>query len=320
MDLTPFDAGTRRRCGLTAGSMLAGLVWRAADDASARRRPITAPTSRLGRASLALLLAAQAAGLLAEVATEPAEAAFPGGNGVIAFASTRTSGNGVNNPGGDYEIFTMKPDGSGLFQVTVNTTFERDPAWSADGNWLAYTGAGEIYIRRDRIAFEETRRLTTNTASDYKPTFSPDGRKIAFVSYRDGNGEIYVMDTTDSDHDGNGDHLTRLTNDAAGDVQPAWSPDGSTIAFTSNRGGADYEVYVMNADGTGQKRLTKNAAFDGSPAWSPDGTKIAFMSTRGGGDLEIYVMKVRPESKQNRPKARTNNDVDDGDPDWLPIP
>src|SRR5687768_12703256 len=87
--------------------------------------------------------------------------------------------------------------------------------------------------------------------------------KIAFVSTRDGNGEIYVMDA-------DGSEQTRLTSNAAFDFFPAWSPDGSKIAFTSDRDG-NYDVYVMNADGSEQTRLTSNAARDIEPAWSPDG-------------------------------------------------
>ena len=103
---------------------------------------------------------------------------------------------------------------------------------------------------------------------------------IAFVR----NADIYVMKA-----DGSG--VTRLTNTGtAVEQQPAWSPDGSKIAFVSNRAGND-EIYAMNANGSGVTRLTNNAAVDGAPAWSPDGTRIAFHSNRDG-HLEIYVMKA----------------------------
>ena len=320
---------------------------------------------------LVLLLAAiMASGLLALVGTKPAEAAFPGTNGKIAFASARTTGAGVDNPKGDSEIFTMNPDGTGIEQLTDNTVSDVDPAWSADGGWIAYTSSGsEIYMRSyydgDDIVFTETRRLTNNTANDTEPTFNRDGTKIAFVSNRDTNSEIYVMDTADSNNDGNGDNQTNLTNHQANDFEPAFSPDGSKIAFTSERSVTPGEVYVMDADGKNQvnltkhvaydsepnwspdgtkiaftrnqngnleiymmnatdsseqKRLTKKAAGDESPAWSPDGKKIAFTSYRGGGDPEIFVMKAsRPESKRNRPKNLTKNDVDDFGTNWQPI-
>jgi Tol biopolymer transport system component len=119
--------------------------------------------------------------------------------------------------------------------------------------------------------------LTSGPAVNLEPAWSPDGTKIAFVSHRDEpnpttcspcNTEIYAMDA-------DGGNQTRLTSDPAGDVSPAWSPDGTKIAFESRRTGAG-DIYSMNADGTGVARLTTSSDFEDSPAWSPDGTKIAF--------------------------------------------
>ncbi|MCH8978080.1 MAG: PD40 domain-containing protein, partial [Armatimonadetes bacterium] len=107
--------------------------------------------------------------------------------------------------------------------------------------------------------------------------------KIAFVSERNGNEEIYVMNM-----DGTGQR--RLTNNPAVDSSPSFSPDGTKIAFSSTRDG-DFEIYVMNADGTGQTNLTNSAAIDGNPSFSPDGSKIAFSSDRSGNQ-EVYVMNV----------------------------
>jgi dipeptidyl aminopeptidase/acylaminoacyl peptidase len=126
--------------------------------------------------------------------------------------------------------------------------------------------------------------LTFDTAADEYPAWSPDGLKIAFRSYRDGNYEIYVMNA-----DGTG-QPTRLTFGTAYDEFPSWSPDGSKIAFMSDRDG-NFEIYVMNADGNEQTCLTLSAAADGLPYWSPDGLKIAFASERDG-NWEIYVMNA----------------------------
>ena len=104
------------------------------------------------------------------------------------------------------------------------------------------------------------------------PSWSTDGRTIVFVSWRDGNGEVYVMDADGSGH-------RNLTQHPAKDVRPAWSPDGRTIAFVSQRNGTS-DVYVMNPDGSGKRNLTRDRASDDYPTWSPDGRKIAFLRGR----------------------------------------
>ena len=113
---------------------------------------------------------------------------------------------------------------------------------------------------------------------------SPLWGKIAFYSKRDGNLEIYTMDS-------DGTNQTRLTFNEAGDAAPAWSPNGQQIVFDSNRDGT-WEVYVMDADGKNQRRLTHHPGIDSYPDWSPDGSQIAFDSGRGRGDAtaDIFVM------------------------------
>jgi hypothetical protein len=126
---------------------------------------------------------------------------------------------------------------------------------------------------------------------------------IAFTTNRDGNTEIYSM-TAD------GFAQKNLTMNGASDEQPAWSADGTKIAFTSNRIGGNFEIHTMNADGSGQTRRTILAGDDTSPAWSPDGTKIAFTT----GPQEVSVMNADGSGLVNL----SNNGAVDAWPSWSP--
>jgi Tol biopolymer transport system component len=135
--------------------------------------------------------------------------------------------------------------------------------------------------------------------------------KIAFVSNRDGNFEIYVMNP-------DGRAQTRLTYNTYPDTEPVWSPDGSKIAFDRVIDG-QYQIYVMNADGTAERALTSGKSpwshFAMHPAWSPDGSKIAFASDRDDPNGEIYMMNAADGSGVTRLTYNTNVDQD---PAWSP--
>jgi len=156
-------------------------------------------------------------------------------------------------------------------------------------------GNREIYsINPDGT--DET-RLTNDPGSDREAVWSPDGKRIAFVGTRDNLfGEIYTMNA-------DGTNVVRLTNTPGASASPSWSKNGSQLVFSSNRDLFDpatatvnisqFEVYVMNADGSGVVRLTNNDQFDGSPVFSPDGRQIAFTSQRdhpGTSRLDLYLM------------------------------
>ncbi len=155
-------------------------------------------------------------------------------------------------------------------------------------------------------------QLTTSFALDDWAAWSPDTFKILFQSDRIPDStvavhfQIYVMNT-------DGSSVSELTAVAGADsYQPAWSPDGTKIAFGSNRDG-NGEIYVMDPNGANVVRLTNNSAEDGQPAWSPDGSKIAFATARDGND-EIYVMNADGTGAVNL----TNNPGSDLTPAWSP--
>jgi Tol biopolymer transport system component len=151
------------------------------------------------------------------------------------------------------------------------------------------------------------------TQQTAKPSNRPLGSsplpKIAFGSVRNSdNHDIFVMDA-------DGTNEVRLTTDLAYDDQPAWSPDGSTLAFMSDRNG-NFEIYTMPGSGGVPTRLTNNLAADGFPAWSPDGTKIAFVrgDLRNPSTFEIFVMNANGSNQLRL----TNDGAIDGVPSWSP--
>jgi TolB protein len=133
----------------------------------------------------------------------------------------------------------------------------------------------------------------------------PGADLIAFESYRDGNGEIYLLDTRTG-------QLTNLTRHPADDRAPAWSPDGSALAFESHRDG-NWEIYALSMIDGSLTRLTRNPAYDGAPAWNPSGSEIAFESYRDG-NLEIYAVP----SGGGQPRRLTDDPAGDYGPAWSP--
>jgi Tol biopolymer transport system component len=208
----------------------------------------------------------------------------------------------------------------------IATAYDGAPSWSPDGHRLVFST--ERNGQSDIMAMEADgtgrRALTDTPGEDGAPAYSPDARRIAFETNRDGNFEIYTMDAE-------GHSPLRVTKHNATDRSPSWSPDGRRIAFLSDRDRRpEFDLYVMNADGSGTTRLTttgtlwapqfapdgKHIAVQGdrdirvlnlddkavkrltfepqngmSPSWSPDGSRIVFASTRNGR-LEIFTMSA----------------------------
>lgn len=199
-----------------------------------------------------------------------------GANGYFAFDA---------NPEGNYEIFVINADGSGLRQLTSSQSENADPSWSPDGSQVVFVsdrdGPRHLYVVD--AGGLNLRRLTDDTVDDQSPHWSPEGDKIALVSLGDNSADIFVINA-----DGSG--RTNLSNHPSNNLNPAWSPDGSQIAFISDRDGRN-QIYVMNADGSHQTRLTDVEGEAIFPAWSPTGDQIAF-TLLTESEIDIYVIRL----------------------------
>jgi Tol biopolymer transport system component len=231
-----------------------------------------------------------------------------GGYGQIAFASARS---------GSVQIYLANTDGSNLQALTNMENGACQPAWSPDGAQLVFIspcrGRGEFWenlynnsslyvINADGTGLKT---LTNAPGSDYEPAWSPDGKRIAFTSLRDGKREVYVLNLESG-------AVTRLTT-AAGDVQensqPKWSPLGNQIVYVAKRFTA-YQIWVMSDTGEGKQQIVRSGQelWDYLPVWAPDGQTILF-SQRNPPPVVVrpWLMSIRYEDRETTSPIRLSD-------------
>ncbi len=194
------------------------------------------------------------------------------------------------------EVFVMKKKGGKAKAITQNPARDFDIFWSPSGDTLAFvsdrTGNQDIYLafsadtaqkRLSRSLKITLQRLTSDAENEYRPHFSPNGKKIAYIR---GNGDLYVMDA-------NGKHAKRILKGwDAPDF--SWSPDSKWIAFSRADNEFNHDVFIMPADGSQPPvNITEHPDDDMSPVWSKDGRKLAFVSRRVGDTFDVWFVFLR---------------------------
>ena len=274
------------------------------------------------RSRLAVVSAAACAVGLVAGPVPAAQASYPGDNGRLVFGMVDSTGRHVysvlpnghdprqltdgpfvdlcaayspdgrsitfcSNRSGSFEIWTMTAQGHNLRQLT-HVGFASFPDYSPNGDRIAFDGQvaddphDELFVmNRDG---SDLHQITSGTGNNDWPAWSPDGRRLAFISDRTGVEQVF---TTRPDGTGQ----TQLTfQPIAHDQLPDWRPNGEQIAYTQGDPGVDEKIWVMNADGSAQHRVSSGSADDFGPAWAPDGERIAFVRDFGNGDRPVVVM------------------------------
>lgn len=244
---------------------------------------------------------------------------FPGGDRIL-YSSTHHRGADCPPPPDfsmgyvwglyEFDVFTARPDGSDLRQLTNTPGYDAEATISPDGRTIVFTSVrdGDLDIYLMDADGANVRRLTTELGYDGGPFFSRDGRHIVYRAHhptepeaiadyrrllaaalvRPSTLDIWVMNA-----DGSGKR--RVTSQSAANFAPYFHPDGQRIIFSSNLhdpAGRNFDLYLVRTDGTGLERVTSHPDFDGFPMFSPDGRQLVFASNRGAarqGDTNVFL-------------------------------
>jgi spore germination protein len=229
-------------------------------------------------------------------AGSPEPAAGDPGGGTLAFAWDRN---------GHEDLYALASGSRTPVRLTSDGA-NRDPAWSPDGRYLAFSGmravAGtdrwnwDIYVLE--VATGKLSRVTDDPEADLRPNWSPDGNWLAFESYRTGNFDIFITSR-------DGAQVYQVTGSAYADLAPAWSPDGRALAFTSYRGGNKDIWLALLSDALDEHAINLTGTPDrdeDDAAWAPDGALLAFHDASSGAPV-VYALPMRGTAVAGEPRA-----------------
>lgn len=212
----------------------------------------------------------------------------------------------VSSGPGNKEIFTADFDGESPQQVTQNKAITLSPAWSSDGQWLAYTsyrqGKPDLYIRN---LAQRRGSVVDRPGLNATPAWVPDKFELAATLSFSGDPEIYLLT-------GTGKIIKRLTESKGIDISPVWSPDGKSMAFVSNRSGTP-QIHMQDIGSGREERLTFDGRYNTTPSWSPKGDRIAYCAAEDGG-FNIRVIDLATRKTLQLTRSTRDNES----PSWSP--
>ncbi len=214
----------------------------------------------------------------------------------------------ISTVNGNKEVFISDFDGHNPRQVTHHKSISLSPAWSSDGQWLAYVsyagGKPDIYIKH---LAENRGAIVNREGMNISPAWMPGQEKLAAAMSFSGNQQIYLLTR-------NGEIIKKITDSWGINVSPVFSPDGRKIAFVSNRSGTP-QIYITDLDTQDVRRVTFQGNYNTSPAWSPDGNKMAYVGIEKNR-IDIYMINLA--SGPGMPVQLTRDQKDNEDPSWSP--
>jgi TolB protein len=212
----------------------------------------------------------------------------------------------ISNGSGSKEIYTCNFDGSNIKRFTHHKSITLFPAWSSDGEWMAYTsyakGKPDLYLRN--ILNSKT-TIVAKDGIQITPAWVPGRFELAATMSFGGDQEIYLLT-------GTGKIIKRLTKSRGIDVAPSWAPDGKRFAFVSRRSGTP-QIYVQDVSSGRVRRITYEGRYNTQPSWSPKGDKLAYSGIQEGR-INIYVTDL----DGNTPMQLTDGSGDNEAPCWSP--